>query len=248
MKLQDVFDQLTAGEFSQLSIAGEAAGVINDKNYKTVLAHVNLGLTTLYRRFNLKEGRLTLALQPGQAQYQLSSAFAAANRRSREVLRYIEDTAAAPFQDDIHKVERVLTEFGSDMPVNDAADEYSCMTPSLTMLVMPDKVVNQDSNTPFWLRINKATVVYRANHPIIAVPFGTFDPARAVLELPYSHLEALLYFVASRVNNPIGMSNEFHAGNNYAAKFEAACQALENAGIQVDRGTHNTRASLKGFP
>jgi len=67
------------------------------------------------------------------------------------------------------------------------------------------------------------------------------------VQLPDSHLEALLFFVASRVNNPIGMTNEFNAGNSYAAKFEAACQALEEQGLQVDQDSQNTRLHRGGW-
>ncbi len=65
--------------------------------------------------------------------------------------------------------------------------------------------------------------------------------------MPYSHLEPLLYYVASRINNPIGMANEFHAGNSYAAKYEKSCQELEMVNLRVDQGSQNTKLRQKGF-
>ena len=67
------------------------------------------------------------------------------------------------------------------------------------------------------------------------------------MELPDAYLEALLYFVASRINNPIGMTNEFHAGNSYAAKYEQECARLEMLNLEVDQGYQNTRLRAGGW-
>lgn len=247
MKLQDIFDALTAGEFSQISIAAQPAGVINQANFKQIITHVNLGLAALFRRFHLKENRLVLSLQDGQAMYQLKSDFAVAKRSSRQAVRTILDSADAPFIDDIMKITRVLTDFGVEMKLNDVDDQYSVLTPSLTSLVVPPLVAKQTGATPYWLRTPRLTVIYRAAPHLITVPVGLFDPTRVEIELPYTHLEALLFFVASRVNNPIGMANEFHAGNNYAAKYEQACLDLTVTGIDVEQGAGNTRLHRAGF-
>lgn len=248
MKLQEIFDQLSAGEFEQISIGGQARGVINEANYRQVLTHINLGLTQLFTRFHLKEGRVKVAHQPGLYTYHLSSAYAVAGRRAGTNTRYILDSTEVPFKDDILKVTKVLCEFGWEMGLNDAANPLSAMTPTLTTLVLPALAVDHDpSRTPYWLRGDKSTVVYRATHPLLAVGLGIFDPTRIEIELPYSHLQALLYFIASRVNNPIGMTNEFHAGNNYAAKFEQACRELEAENIQVDQGSQENRLLRNGW-
>lgn len=236
MRLQEVFDQLSGGEFSQLCIGGQTPGVINEANWGAVINHINLGLTALYRRFNLKHNQLILQMQEDQLAYRLHSAFAVNARQSQEAVRYILDTEDDRFKDDIIKVERVLDEEGCDLPLNDAARADSLTTPSSLTLRVPESLDTQD-----------LTVIYRANHPKIAVGLGYFDPARVVVELPDTHLEPLLYYVASRVNNPVGMANEFHAGNSYFAKFEASCQALEGKGLQVDMGQTNTRARRNGW-
>ena len=44
MTLQEIFDQLTYGELSQLSMGGSEAGIIDESNYSRILVHVNLGL------------------------------------------------------------------------------------------------------------------------------------------------------------------------------------------------------------
>jgi hypothetical protein len=246
MKLQEIFDQLSGGEFSQLSIGGREAGVIDYGNYSRVLGHVNLGLNALFRRFSLKEGRMVLAIQAGVTSYKLDSSYAVNGTESNQAVRYILDSSVDPFTDDIIKVEGVLTAAGLEMGLNDAADPYSVFTPSALVLRVPDEVATVTRATPDWLKTTSLTVIYRAGHPRL-IATEEYDPATVEVELPDTHLEPLLYYVASRVNNPVGMNNEFHAGNSYFAKYEAACQALEGKGLQVDQGSQNTGLSRGGW-
>lgn len=246
MKLQEIFDQLSSGEFSQLSIGGANQGVIDATNYSKVLGHVNLGLNALYRRFNLKGGRLVLALQPGLTTYKLNSAFAVNGVGSTEPVRYIKDTLGDPFTDDIIKVEQLLTATGKTLGLNDDANLYSVFTPSALTLRMPIELVTDYPSKPDDLKTATVTVVYRATIAKIVAGVG-FAPATVEVQLPDTHLEPLLYYVASRVTSPIGMSNEFHMGNSYYAKYEAACQGLEGKGLQIDQDSQNTRILRGGW-
>ena len=247
MKLIEVFNQLTYGELSQMSIGGIENGEINENNYYAILSHINLGLTALYKRFPLKEGRLTLALKQGRFTYPVTSTYAVNNTKSAELVRYIEDTSTEKFVDDIHKIESVFTDTGFELALNNEADMYSVRTPSATVLSVPPVIVANGADLPDEYKTSKLTVVYRANHPIIDQDAGSFDPSTYEVQLPYSHLEALLYFVASRINNPIGMVNEFHAGSSYAAKYEQACQQLEVSNMRVDQFSQPDRISRNGW-
>lgn len=247
MKLIEIFNQLTFGELSQISIGGIEGGEINDKNYYAILSHINLGLIALYRRFPLKEGRLTLALQQGRYTYPITSTYAVNNTKSTELIKYIEDSVSEKFTDDINKIESVFTDTGFELALNDEANVYSVRTPSATILTVPPLIVAKSVDLPDEYKTDKLTLVYRANHPIIDQDVGSFDPSTYEVQLPYSHLEALLYFVASRVNNPIGMVNEFHAGNSYAAKYEQACQQLEISNMRVDQFSQPDRISRNGW-
>lgn len=247
MKLQEIFTQLSYGELSQICVGGAAAGVIDDSNYQQVTAHVNLGLTALYKRFPLKEGRLVIGLLPEHINYTLTSAYALNNMKSKVTERYIQDTVTERFTDDILKVERVYTDRGKEFGLNDDNDPYAFMTPSSITLRAPKALAFGWSDLPTHLRTNTIEVVYRANHPIYNPDVGSFDPERIEIELPYTHLEPLLYFVASRFNNPVGMANEFHAGNSYYAKYEASCQALEAVNLRVDQVSQENRLQRMGW-
>lgn len=236
MKLQEIFDLLGQGEFSQLSIGKQEPGVINEENYAQVVNNVNLGLVALYTRFNLKQNRLTLELQDGMSTYKLQSPWAVNARRSKETPRYIIDTAAAPFADDIIKVEKVLVD-GEPWPLNDATYDDSITTPSMLTLHVPSGIAEDP----------QIEVVYRAYHPKLASAGDCCATGDVSFELPYSHVEALLYFIASRVHNPIGMAGDGAMSNNYFGRYEAACMALEEKGIQIDQGASNDRLARGGW-
>ena len=223
MKLSEIFTQLTYGELSQIHLGGADMGQIDENNYSKMLAHINLGLLALYKRFPLKEGRATLALRPGVLTYQVDA-------------------------ESVLKLERVYTDRGWEMGLNDESDPYACFTPSAHTLRVPAEVVAKHMDLPDHLKTANLEVVYRAGHPLLTGDaYGIIDPEEIDIELPYTHLEPLLYYVASRLNNPMGMANEFHAGNSYFAKYEAACQQLEMVNLRVDQGSQNNRLQRNGW-
>lgn len=222
MKLSEIFSQLTHGELSQIAIGGAAVGEISEQNYSKVLGHVTVGLTALYSRFSLKEKQLSIPLQADANTYQLDL-------------------------DDLLKIEKVCADSGYELGLNSSDDPYSCRTPTLRSLRVPQEILDKASFLPDELKTDALLITYRANHPKITESQLDLGPENIDVELPESHLEALLYFVASRIHNPIGMSNEFHAGNSYATKYEMACQALEGKGLQVDAESSNTRLNRGGW-
>ena len=237
MKLSEVFSQLAYGELSQLSIGGGGAGVIDATNYDNLIAHVNLGLLALYKRFPLKEGTVSFTLDAAKTIYSLDT--------NGDVV-FLEGEEGE-FGDDIIKIEGVQTLAGVVLGLNQAADPYSCSTPNMTTLRVPASIAAQDASLPSELKTPSLTVVYRAKHPIIVKSSASFNPARVDIELPWTHLEPLLLFVASRIHNPVGMTNEFHAGNSYYAKYEKACAELELKNIMIDQGNQNTHLERGGW-
>jgi len=246
MKLAEIFAQLAYGELSQLNLGQHTDGVPPTQHHAQLVAHINLALTALHKRFLLREGRLTLELQAGRTTYPLVATAAVSYPGSRGV-RYILDSKAEPFQDYILKVERVYTDQDYELGLNDECDAYACHTPSFNVLRVAQAVVDQGLNLPENYRTDTLSVVYRANHPTVVIEPGDFFPDEIEIGLPYSHMEPLLYFVASRVNNPVGMVNEFHAGNSWYAKYEQACRELEGKGYQIDQGGTNTRLERNGW-
>ena len=246
MKLSEIFSQLSYGEFSQLSIGSGSMGEISEANQARVVAHINLGLSSLYTRFLLKQRSVKLALQVDRLVYPLTRAYAASNDESSEPVKYLWDSSLDPFLGDVLKIEEVKTAYGIEMPLN-SRGKLTLTTPTLNSLAFPQAIVEQSPELPEELKTTWVNVFYRASHPIIDPFVGTFDPEVYEVELPYSHLTALLYFVASRVHNPIGMINEFHSGNSYAAKYEAECQRLELTNIRIDEIDQESKLVRNGW-
>jgi hypothetical protein len=240
MLIQQVFDALKYGELSQLAIASQL-----DAEYPKLLSHMQLGLTSLHKRFNLKQGALRLVLQPGQTSYALTRVYAVSNTRSRAPVRYLEDSVRWPFMDDLLKVESVKTDAGETLPLNEEGNEWSVITPKDTLLEIPALLAAQGNDLPDWAKTTKLHLVYRANHPKIDVE--NFDIEFTQIDLPESHLEPLLYFIAARVHAPVGAGNEGQVGMNWTARYEAACRELEGQGLQIDKGGENTRLARNGW-
>lgn len=241
MLLSDLFNQLTYGELSQIKLGGAMANGITKDNQLQVLSHVNSGLTELHGRFLLKEGTLKVALNPAIDTYVLSKRFAQGNRESREPVKYILDSTALPFQDTVLKIERVYDEQGRELAVNTGGERYDPLsqvlrTPTLNTIVVPKALI-----------ATQLTVVYRANHARIVKEDNSFDPTEVEIDLAPQYEQPLLLYIASRVFNPIGLNQEFHDGNNYWAKFEAACALIDNKGLELDQAEDTDRLSRGGW-
>lgn len=246
MRLQEIFDQLSHAEFSQLHLGNESQGV-TPASYPKIASALNTGLTALHSRFFLREERLTLRLVPGRNSYPLRAQYAVSTRTSREPVRYIEDSKEQPFIENLLKIEQVFTDSMYELGLNDKDNNYSVRTPSMNVLYVPASLVCKDIDLPEALKTDTLQVVYRANHPILSEDVGLDDPEEYEVQLPYSHLQALLYYVASRLHNPVGMTNQFHMGNSFFSKYELECQRLEQDNIQIDQGVSNFRLERNGW-
>jgi hypothetical protein len=109
-------------------------------------------------------------------------------------------------------------------------------------------VPTDSEQAPWLLETTNLAVVYRADHPKISSYLASASPLSTEIYLPVSHLEPLLYFVASRVFNPMGMDpGAMHEGNNYFAKYEGACLQLENWGLRIDSDSGRDRITAGGW-
>jgi hypothetical protein len=241
MLLSDLFAQLTYAELSQIKLGGAGANGITKENQLQMLQHVNAGLTELHTRYHLKEGTLKLALDPTIDTYVLSKAYAVGNRESRKPVKYILDSVSQPFLDTVLKIERVYDEQGRELELNTSTDRANPLsqalrTPNLNTIVVPPA-----------LAATQLTVVYRANHPRIVKEDNSFDPSEVEIDLAPQYENALVLYIASRVFNPIGLNQEFHDGNNYWAKFEAACANIGQAGLELNKTNEVDRMERGGW-
>ena len=213
MKLSEIFEQLEYGELRKLFMGVGAIGGTGDmptETYKKLFPTIKRGLTELHKRFLLREAETTVTLVDGTANYTVS-----------------------PAANDLMKIERIYGTYLEEeyqIPLNDVDCKYGIRTTSRNTIVVP----TDSEDAPWLLETTELRVVYRADHAAINANLATNAPSVVEIDLPDTHLDALLFFVASRAHNPEGSIGEFHAGNNYQAKFERACQLLKDYNMQID--------------
>ena len=257
MTLQDIFDHLTYGELSQLAVggidntddAGNADPGIVEDDRKQIIQHCQLGLIALYKRFRLKDKRVTVRLSDERNSYVLKSDYATTNTQSGAIDKYLIDTTEDPFDDTLMKIEEITAYSFIDnlkdkcekvIPVNKKSDKHAIQMPSLNLLMVPDEFDMEHQPTHL-------EICYRASHPKLDIFLGAAAPIAVEIELPSNFTQALLFFIASRIMNPVGMVQEFHSGNSYYAKYEAECQRLEMQNYQQDSNDDNDHWKNNGF-
>lgn len=219
MKLIEIFNHLTYGELSQLNLGANTGGEPKDVNIPMLLSHINLGLNALYRRFNLRTEYIEFTLVADAETYSLE-------------------------QEDLYKIEEVYTSSDVSLPINDGALPYSCFTPQAGTLRVPLDIVNKADDLPEGYTTDTLRVVFKAKHPTIT---EDADPESYEVSLPYSHLNALIYFVAARAHTPFGLSNNFHLGNDWSTKYEMECARLEQEGMAPDIDKSSNRLKQNGW-
>lgn len=236
MKLSDIFDQLAYGELSQLSLVNDQEIIPDD--YNRVISQVNMGLTELHKRFMLKRKTLTLRALEDVLRYPLRKSNSVSGGSQQAFIIDADD----PFQEDIIEVLSVHGPKGEELPLNvqREVEQLSVFTPGLD-------IVRFNVDPP----LGDYTVTYKASHPVIpkVVDPLTFDASHIDIELPMAYLEALLFYIASRVTTPIvgGMNGNPSEGMTYAQRFEQACQTLLYQGLDVEVNRESTRFSQNGF-
>jgi len=235
MFLSDIFDQLTHGELSQISFSGQDDGFgITLGNYERIIPHVNLALTELHKRFPLKTGEVIIQQDASIGTYYLDYKYAQSNTGSTEPIKYLMDTVADPFVSNVLKIETIVDDAGDNIPLNDSTNEVSIFTPSYNSLIVPvpDPEV-------------ALTIGYRANHKAISL-IG-LEPDTEEVDIPSSHLEPLLLYIASRVHSAIPALEGANEGMSYYAKFIASCELIKTENIMNKATPANTRLCDNGW-
>jgi hypothetical protein len=229
MFLTEIFDQLTYGELGQINIGGATMGEIVSNNYPAMVSHLNAGLTRLHTRFDLKDGEVIIQQYETITDYVLRPAYTISTGTAP--IKYIVDTVEKPFPNDLIKIEQVFDEQGKEIPLNKPSESTSMFTPAYDTLQIP--VPNDDLAT---------SLIYRARHAQISA--DNMDPDTTEINIPHTHMEALVYFMASRVFSSRGTTEYGNESAMHFARYEAACQTLEKYGMDnkaINEGSHFNR-------
>ena len=209
MLLQDLHEQLSTIELSNLSIGTKGAGTIPAAKHPTIRILADQALTAIYSRFSLLEKELSIEADDTTYIYYLLKKHAHQDPTAAQ--KYIRDTADDPFTEDVLKVLHVYNEEGQQLVLNDPLNSESLFTPKFNAIQIPGPVSG-----------NAYTVLYQADHPTL-VP----DDLNQQIDLP-SYLEpALRAHVASRIFSAMNGQEHQLQGQTLMAEFNRIVGIVE---------------------
>lgn len=231
MDINSLYEELSYGELSNLSMSGEGSGSIVEEKRPSVIVAANDGLVKLYTRFVLKKKDLVLQQYAHITNYHLIPRFAE-SQRGEEDYAYILDLAGEPFTGDVCKVLEVWSSFGSELPLNDNTLDNSVFTPQANVLQVPNPVAGAALG-----------VVYQAFHPKLKLD----DPEQEI-ELPLSLESAFKSYIAYKIYTNIGTQDATAKAQEHLGNYEAQCQlATEKDLVNTSVSETNTRFEKRGW-
>lgn len=241
MVLQDLFDTLASGEFSNLSLGQSVTGSIKEDAYPKVVSALNRSLLALYQRFLLKKKKVYLVQQSEVIQYYLRTSYLGTSD-SLGSSAYLISHPNEEFTGDVIQVLGITDNEGLPVDINPPhpfLEQTYFKSTQFDTLNLVTPLVGETY-----------LIEYQARIPAIEIT-ETFDPE--TVELPYPPFieEAMLYHVASalvRGRSSKASEGEGYASNTWAARYERACQELASLGLTEElNGNEDLRFERKGF-
>ena len=236
--LADVYESLATGELTHVIMGSELDedySKVPKKHFVRLRNAVQLGLTDLHKRFLLREETISLDLSSGLSSYILTKEYAESNIKSSQPIKYIKD-AAAPFESNLVKIARISTDLGDPVPLNLLDSDYT------VNLVRSDRIsIGKD------VKANGLIITFHADHPQFNKYLADSSPMSVQVEIPTTFIYPLSLFVASRIINPIGLSEQFHEGNNYFSKYLSAIAEIQEQGLDIRQTSSNSRLEEDGW-
>lgn len=238
MKLGDIYSAMIYGEMQNLFHRKEDTkpGQIDENELPRFTNAVQRGLTAIHSRFDLRRQKIKVKLVPNQLIYPLSSSAIIAPGPTVEG-KYIDDTDF-PFDERSYlKAVEVLDSKGVRLPLND----MNCVEPFRE--IQPGVIMVPESYDQEYF-----TLWFRADHPTLNVYVANKAPSIVDVDIRPIYLEALINFVASKLNAPAGFGIEgTNQSNNYEARYERECIKLENKGNQITEMPEDNRFRNDGW-
>ena len=234
MYLSDLFDQLTYGELSQMEYGGADNVGITEPNFKRIIPHINLALTSIYTKFPLRTEEVIVKQYEHIQTYTLDRKYAQTNTESEFSPRYIMDSEFEPFHDNVLKIERIYDELGRELFSNDDTEYWTIWTPEYNSFQIP----YPDPE-------NALSIEYRADHPRINLV--NLDPSTTEVRIPPQLVSAVCFFIASRVHGAMAGEGHTQVANNYMQKYEMTCNEMINLNVFNKQIMNNLKLEVAGW-
>lgn len=220
MKLSEIFSQLTFGELKQVTLGGHDSGAVQSTNYSEIIAHINLGLLDLYKRFPIVTNSLILQTVAGRTRYELSNTYAFSYNEDDY---HIVDSLDDPFASDILRINEIKDIYGNTVPINDRNRHNNISLSAYNVLTIP------------WATGDAAetlVVEYRAKPTTLSVPTNasSLDLTKTIA-LPDTFVEPLLAYVEYRVHKARGGEAGLAQARLAKGNYDALCMELERENV-----------------
>lgn len=218
MNLKQIFDHLTYGELHTAFISEtDENGELGDLNKVRLLSHINSGLVALYTRFVIKKNLLNIKIIPGVRNYKLCQGNMFI---PEDGTGFITDTYGRPLEGEVIKITGAYKPNNEPVPINANGNPRSAFTNLSNEFTVPQIYID----TNILVDVVEGPRQFVSSDILLPEEYTEID-------LPFTYLTALGYYIASRIYNPIGIEDPMKQGINYARSFEMECRNLENIGV-----------------
>ena len=219
MQLKELLQRLCEGEFDGLAVGHQVDGGPLDQHYAKLVRHIDLGLLELHKRFPLKIREAFIQQYDHIQNYKLNERYAATNKDSKESTKYICDSRFNKFTNSSFlRIDTLFNELGAPVVMDDMGQQYS-------MFISGHDTIQ----VPYPDSANNFVVHYKAGHPLL--PTDRIEDVE--VDIPYTHLEPLLFYVASRVLIKV----DPEGAQGYMMRFENSCMQITQLNLAYTMNT-----------
>lgn len=235
MDVSELFSMLSTGELSNLSMSSNGSGTIILAQQPKLINYTNQALLRLYSRFVLKENDVLIQLYEFITFYHLipkfSLSYVPTGSSDNEPIRYLIDSSAEPFPDELLKVLSVYDSFGRKLPLNDDEKHTSLFTPQVKLLQVPNPIEE-----------TFLSVRYQQSHPKL---LGNLDQN---ISCPEILLGALTSYIAYKVFSHMNSADSNAKAQEFNQTYESICnEATDRDLVNSSISQSNTRFARGGW-
>lgn len=212
LRVSDLFEKLSYGELSNLSMSNEGNGTIKDEAKPRIINYANEALLRLYTRFVLRERDVLIKMYKHITNYHLLPRFAvvAGAEMNLEPIRYIRDLPLEPFEQQVLMILAVYDSNGHKLPLNDENQPHSLFTPQTNVLQVP---LPQDGAM--------LNVAYQCTHKVLTIDKD--DP----IFVPDTLMGAFTAYIAYKVFSHMNTQESTAKAQEHMAVYDGICTEVE---------------------
>lgn len=218
MLLQEIFDQLSHGELSNVALGGLNDGFgIREEDYEKITAHVNYALLDLHKKFQLNKKTVEIAQVEGVHTYLLDA--------------------------DLLSIISIVDNEGNPYSLNRLDDSYIASETDVGDFNVMTDTVGFTYDYGVDGRVFKVT--YKAKSPNID-PIG-LDPESTDIDVHPGVLQPLLFLIASRVFASLPTLEGVNKSMEYLLKYNDACELIQKYGLIHNIEFANNKLDTRGW-